>query len=106
MCSSDLIARPFYAEALALLLERRTTPAVIDAYIRGAGFRMGPCALMDLIGHDVNFAVTQSVFEANFGDKRFVPSLVQRELVDGGMLGRKTGRGFYDYRGEHPVPTR
>jgi 3-hydroxybutyryl-CoA dehydrogenase len=58
---------------------------------------MGPCTLMDLIGHDTNFSVTQSVYEANFFDKRFVPSLVQRELVDGGLLGRKTGRGFYDY---------
>ncbi len=91
------IARPFYAEALALLQERRATPPQIDACLRSAGFRMGPCELMDLIGHDVNFAVTQSVFEANFGDKRFVPSLVQRELVEGGMLGRKSGQGFYSY---------
>jgi 3-hydroxybutyryl-CoA dehydrogenase len=52
---------------------------------------------MDLIGHDTNFSVTQSVYEANFFDKRFVPSLVQRELVDGGLLGRKSGRGFYEY---------
>jgi 3-hydroxybutyryl-CoA dehydrogenase len=58
---------------------------------------MGPCELMDLIGHDTNFAVTQSVYEANFFDKRFQPSLVQRELVDGGLLGRKSGRGFYRY---------
>mgnify|MGYP003582921094 CR=1 FL=1 len=53
--------------------------------------------LMDLIGHDTNFSVTQSVYEANFYDKRFVPSLVQREMVDGGLFGRKTGRGFYAY---------
>ena len=65
------------------------TPATIDACLRGAGFRMGPCELMDLIGHDTNFAVTQSVFDANFGDKRYLPSLVQREMVDGGLLGRK-----------------
>jgi 3-hydroxybutyryl-CoA dehydrogenase len=58
---------------------------------------MGPCELMDLIGHDTNFAVTQSVFDANFGDKRYVPSLVQREMVDGGLLGRKSGRGFFAY---------
>jgi 3-hydroxybutyryl-CoA dehydrogenase len=70
---------------------------VLDACLRAAGFRMGPCELMDLIGHDTNFSVTQSVFEANFFDKRFTPSLVQRELVDGGLLGRKSGRGFYDY---------
>lgn len=91
------IARPFYAETLALLHEQASTPAVLDACMRGAGFRMGACELMDLIGHDTNFSVTNSVFEANFYDKRFVPSLVQRELVDGGLLGRKSGRGFYDY---------
>lgn len=91
------IARPFYAETLALLQEQAATPAVLDACLRAVGFRMGPCALMDLIGHDTNFAVTNSVYEANFYDKRFVPSLVQRELVDGGLLGRKSGRGFYDY---------
>ncbi|WP_428415160.1 3-hydroxyacyl-CoA dehydrogenase [Methylibium sp.] len=89
------IARPYYAETLALLQERAAEPAVLDACLRGAGFRMGPCELMDLIGHDTNFAVTASVHEANFGDRRFVPSLVQRELVDGGLLGRKSGRGFY-----------
>jgi 3-hydroxybutyryl-CoA dehydrogenase len=91
------IARPYYAEALALLLEQAATPAVIDACLRGAGFRMGPCELMDLIGHDTNFAVTKSVYEANFYDKRFVPSLVQAEMVAGGLLGRKSGRGFYTY---------
>ncbi|MCE9658899.1 MAG: 3-hydroxyacyl-CoA dehydrogenase [Burkholderiales bacterium] len=92
------IARPYYAETLALLLERAAEPAVLDACLRGSGgFRMGPCELMDLIGHDTNFAVTESVFAANFFDKRFVPSLVQREMVDGGLLGRKSGRGFFSY---------
>jgi 3-hydroxybutyryl-CoA dehydrogenase len=91
------IARPYYAETLALLQEQAATPQVLDACLRGAGFRMGPCELMDLIGHDTNFAVTGSVYEANFYDKRYVPSLVQRELVDGGLLGRKSGRGFYRY---------
>ena len=94
------IARPFYAETLALLLEQAATPQVLDACVRAAGFRMGPCELMDLIGHDTNFAVTRSVYRANFYDKRFVPSLVQREMVDGGLLGRKSGRGFYRYQGE------
>jgi 3-hydroxybutyryl-CoA dehydrogenase len=91
------IARPFYAETLALLQEQAATPAVLDACLRAAGFRMGPCELMDLIGHDTNFAVTCSVYAANFCDKRFTPSLLQQELVDGGLLGRKSGRGFYDY---------
>jgi 3-hydroxybutyryl-CoA dehydrogenase len=94
------IARPYYAESLALLLEQAATPPVLDACLRAAGFRMGPCELMDLIGHDTNFAVTQSVFEANFFDKRYQPSLVQREMVDGGLLGRKSGRGFYRYPAE------
>jgi 3-hydroxybutyryl-CoA dehydrogenase len=93
------IARPFYAETLALLLERAAEPQVLDACVRAAGFRMGPCELMDLIGHDTNFAVTNSVYEANFFDKRYQPSLVQREMVEGGLLGRKSGRGFYRYGG-------
>ncbi|MDH3537331.1 MAG: 3-hydroxyacyl-CoA dehydrogenase [Gammaproteobacteria bacterium] len=94
------IARPFYAETLALLQERAATPAVVDRCLRAVGFRMGPCELMDLIGQDTNFAVTRSVYEANFFDKRYTPSLLQQELVDGGLLGRKSGRGFFDYPAE------
>jgi 3-hydroxybutyryl-CoA dehydrogenase len=97
------IARPYYAEALVLLHEQAATPPVLDACLKAAGFRMGPCELMDLIGHDTNFAVTQSVYEANFFDKRYVPSLVQREMVDGGLLGRKSGRGFYRYPNDAPA---
>jgi 3-hydroxybutyryl-CoA dehydrogenase len=92
------IARPFYAETLALLQEQAATPTILDSCLRAAGFRMGPCELMDLIGHDTNFAVTRSIYAANFYDKRFAPSLLQQELVDGGLLGRKSGRGFYDYK--------
>ncbi len=91
------INRPYYAEALALLQEQAATPQVLDACLRAAGFRMGPCELMDLIGHDTNFAVTQSVFEAFFFDRRFTPSPLQREMVQGGLLGRKSGRGFYPH---------
>lgn len=91
------IARPFYAEALAMLQEQAVVPVQIDACLCAAGFRMGPCELMDLIGHDTNFSVTRSVYDANFQDKRYVPSLLQAELVAGGLLGRKSGRGFYTY---------
>jgi 3-hydroxybutyryl-CoA dehydrogenase len=91
------IARPFYAETLALLQEQAATPATLDACLRAAGFRMGPCELMDLIGHDTNFSVTGSVYQANFYDRRYAPSLIQQELVDGGLLGCKTGHGFFDY---------
>jgi 3-hydroxybutyryl-CoA dehydrogenase len=99
------IARPFYAETLALLQQQAASPVVLDACLRAAGFRMGPCELMDLIGHDTNFAVTQSVYEANFFDKRYAPSLVQREMVDGGLLGRKSGQGFYSYAAAAAKPT-
>jgi 3-hydroxybutyryl-CoA dehydrogenase len=91
------IARPFYAEALALIQEQVSSIQVIDACIKSVGFRMGPFELMDLIGHDTNFAVTSSVFEAFFYDRRFTPSIIQKELVDGGLFGRKSGHGFYDY---------
>ncbi|WP_034300041.1 3-hydroxyacyl-CoA dehydrogenase PaaH [Herbaspirillum sp. RV1423] len=92
------VARPYYAEALRVLNEQAGEPATIDAIMREAGgFRMGPFELMDLIGHDVNFAVTQSVFQAYFTDPRFTPSLIQQELVNAGFLGRKSGRGFYRY---------
>jgi 3-hydroxybutyryl-CoA dehydrogenase len=99
------IARPYYAETLALLQEQAATPAVLDACLRAAGFRMGPCELMDLIGHDTNFSVTQSVYEANFFDKRYSPSLVQREMVEGGLLGRKSGQGFYSYAADAAKPS-
>jgi 3-hydroxybutyryl-CoA dehydrogenase len=98
------IARPYYAEALALLQDQAASPPVLDACLKAAGFRMGPCELMDLIGHDTNLAVTMSVYEANFFDKRYVPSLLQREMVDGGLLGRKSGRGFYRYPVDAPAP--
>jgi 3-hydroxybutyryl-CoA dehydrogenase len=99
------VARPYYAEALRLLLERAADPATIDAVMRDCGgFRMGPFELMDLIGHDVNYSVTQSVFNAYYGDPRFAPSVVQQELVNAGFLGRKTGRGFYRYGDDAAMP--
>ncbi|MCK7623863.1 3-hydroxyacyl-CoA dehydrogenase [Streptomyces sp. RS10V-4] len=92
------IARPFYAEALRLHEERAADPATLDAVLReGCGFRMGPFELTDLIGQDVNEAVTHSVWNAFFQDPKFTPSLAQRRLVEAGLHGRKTGRGWYDY---------
>jgi len=91
-------ARPFYAEALRVLADRAADPATLDAIMREAGgFRMGPFELMDLIGLDINIAVTRSVWEAFFHDPRFTPSVTQHEMVAAGYLGRKAGRGFYDY---------
>ncbi|WP_099903227.1 3-hydroxyacyl-CoA dehydrogenase, partial [Methylobacterium frigidaeris] len=99
------VARPFYAEGLRLLEEGAADAATLDAVMREAGgFRMGPFELMDLIGHDVNAAVTKSVFEAYSGDPRFRPSLVQQEFVAAGWLGRKSGRGFYAYGPEAARP--
>ncbi|HDH7816494.1 TPA: 3-hydroxyacyl-CoA dehydrogenase PaaC [Raoultella ornithinolytica] len=90
------VARPFYAEAWRALEEQVAPPAVIDAALRdGGGFPMGPLALTDLIGQDVNFAVTCSVFNAFWQDRRFLPSLVQQELALAGRLGKKSGQGVY-----------
>jgi len=95
------IARPFYGEALRALAEGATDAPTIDAIMREAGgFRMGPFELIDLIGLDVNLAVSQSIHAAFFGDPRYTPSLLQREMVEAGRLGRKTGRGFYDHSPE------
>jgi 3-hydroxybutyryl-CoA dehydrogenase len=97
------IARPFYGEAWLALAENAASPATLDAIVRDCGgFPMGPFELMDLIGHDVNFRVTQSVFDATFGDRRYAPSLAQQELVRAGRLGRKSGRGIYDFRDGAP----
>ena len=98
------VARPFYAEALRLLQDGAGSCRTIDEVMSAcAGFRMGPFSLMDLIGLDVNYAVTESVFEAYYQDPRFKPSIIQREMVNGGYLGRKSGRGFYRYDEDLPV---
>lgn len=93
------VARPFYLEALRLV-EAGGKPEQIDAAMRGAGFRMGPLQLADLIGNDVNLAVSESLFERYYYHPRFRPSYLQRSMVEGGLLGRKSGRGFYDYGAE------
>ncbi|SHE67027.1 3-hydroxyacyl-CoA dehydrogenase [Marinomonas polaris DSM 16579] len=93
------VARPFYAESFRLRQEQVADCATLDALLKGAGgFRMGAFELTDMIGHDVNYAVTCSVFDAYYGDFRFQPSLIQKDLVDAGFLGRKTGQGFYSYQ--------
>lgn len=101
------VARPYYAEALRLRSEGAADCATLDAVMReSGGFRMGPFELMDMIGLDVNFAVTRSVWNAYFNDPRYLPSLIQQDLVEAGFLGKKSGRGYYDYRvgAEKPAP--
>jgi 3-hydroxybutyryl-CoA dehydrogenase len=99
------VARPFYGEALRLLGDRAADVATLDAILRDSGgFRMGAFELMDLIGHDVNYAVTKSVYDAMYQDPRYKPSLLQKELVDAGWLGKKTGNGFYAYGADAVKP--
>ena len=92
------VARPFYGEALRMYEEGIASFATIDWAMKEiGGFRMGPFTLMDFIGNDVNYAVTCSVFEAFYYDPRYRPSLTQKSLSDAGWLGRKSGRGYFDY---------
>lgn len=100
------VARPYYAEAWRLLAEGAAPAAAIDALLRQCGgFALGPFELMDLIGHDINLAVTESVFRSTGYDSRYAPALMQQELVRAGRLGRKSGNGVYQYRdGATTVP--
>lgn len=94
---ANRVARPFYLESLAMLERGIADISTIDAALRSAGFPMGPFELLDLIGLDVNLAVTKSVYGGFANAPRFAPNAIQEKLVAEGRLGRKSGRGFYDY---------
>jgi 3-hydroxybutyryl-CoA dehydrogenase len=97
------IARPFYGEALRIYDEGIADFATIDWAMKTyGGFKMGPFELMDFIGHDVNFRVTETVFEQMFFDAKYKPSITQKRLFEAGFYGRKSGRGYYDYTKELP----
>lgn len=91
------VARNYYNEAMRIATEGAASPLQIDNIMKSAGFKMGPFELMDLIGNDVNLEVTKSVAAQYFNEPRFTPSLMQQEIVNAGLYGRKTGAGFFDY---------
>ncbi|HPN59689.1 MAG TPA: 3-hydroxyacyl-CoA dehydrogenase NAD-binding domain-containing protein [Chitinophagaceae bacterium] len=91
------VARPYYIESLRLLEEGHTEKEQLDRLLEATGFKMGPFKLMDLIGHDINYAVSCSVWEQLGRPERLKPSLLQEEIVKQGKLGKKTGEGFYKY---------
>lgn len=99
------VARPFYSESLRMYEEGVADFATIDWSLKTlGGFRMGPFELMDFIGNDVNYAVTESVFTAFYFDPRFKPSFTQKRLVEAGFFGKKSGRGYYNYSAGLPQP--
>ena len=91
------VARHYYVESLKILEEQAASMENIDLLLESAGFKMGAFKLMDVIGNDINFAVTSSLFEAFHGDAKFRPSRIQAQKVDAKQLGKKTGKGFYQY---------
>ena len=94
------VARHYYLESLKLIEEGSTDISSIDKLLKSAGFKMGPFELMDLIGVDINLAVSKSIYQAFENEIRFEPSIIQENLVKEGNLGKKTGKGFYDYKKE------
>jgi 3-hydroxybutyryl-CoA dehydrogenase len=98
------VARPFYGEAIKILEEGISTAQGVDyAMTHYGGFKMGPFTLMDFIGMDVNYAVTKSVWESFFYDSRYKPSFTQKRMVEAGYLGKKSGKGFYNYSEKLPA---
>ena len=96
------VARPFYGEAIRIYEEGVADFATIDWAMREiGGFRMGPFELMDYIGNDINYTVTETVFAAFYFDQRYKPSFTQKRMMEAGYLGRKSGRGYYDYSSEN-----
>lgn len=91
------VARHFYLEALKVAEEKVADFKTVDLLIKSSGFKMGPFELMDLIGIDVNFAVTQSIYNSFNHEPKFRPNRIQQQKIEAGQLGRKTGRGFYEY---------
>ena len=91
------VARHYYVESLKMAEENLASVETIDALMESAGFKMGPFKLMDFVGNDINFAVTSSLFNSFHHDAKFRPSRIQQQKVDAGHLGKKTGKGFYNY---------
>ncbi len=91
------VARHYYVESLKLMEENVASFEDIDALMEATGFRMGPFKLMDFVGNDINFSVTSSLFESFHYDPKFRPSRIQQQKVESGQLGRKSGKGFYEY---------
>lgn len=99
------VARPFYGESLRMLEEGVADIATIDWAMKTyGGFRMGPFELMDFIGNDVNFAVTETVFKSFYYDPRYRPAFTQKRMMEAGFLGRKTNKGYYNYAPDAPQP--
>ena len=101
------VARPFYGEAIRIYEEGIADFATIDWSLKEiGGFRMGPFELMDYIGNDINYTVTETVFTAFYFDSRYKPSFTQKRMMEAGYFGRKSGRGYYDYNSEMPEPNK
>jgi len=97
------VARHYYLEAMKMVEQRVASFETVDAIMESTGFKMGPFRLMDLIGMDINLAVSQSLYDAFEKEERFAPSAIQKDKVAKGELGRKTGKGFYEYNAPNPA---